>query len=233
MPVAFPTVALIGKYKTPEVAEPVMRLARFLETRGVKVLLDRLTAAHIQNCPYDVLLLEELGREADLAIVIGGDGTMLNIARTFAPYDVALVGINQGRLGFLTDISLDTMFETITAILDGQFVTEERMLFESEVWSGNNGGQERVFEVLAFNDVVVAKGFKGGLVDIEVRIDGQFIYNQRSGRPDRCDAYRIDGLCAVLGRAHRASVAVSDVAGAGIPAHLVQSADRDQRGQRG
>jgi NAD+ kinase len=180
MSVAFPTVALIGKYKTPEVAEPVMRLARFLETRGVRVLLDRLTAAHIQNCPYDVLLLEDLGREADLAIVIGGDGTMLNIARTFAPYDVALVGINQGRLGFLTDISLDTMFETITAILDGQFVTEERMLFESEVWSGNNGGQERVFEVLAFNDVVVAKGFKGGLVDIEVRIDGQFIYNQRS-----------------------------------------------------
>ncbi|MFZ9152058.1 MAG: NAD(+)/NADH kinase, partial [Burkholderiales bacterium] len=173
MPVAFPTIALIGKYKTPEVAEPVMRLARFLETRGVKVLLDRLTAAHIQNCPYVVLLLEDLGREADLAIVIGGDGTMLNIARTFAPYDVELVGINQGRLGFLTDISLDTMFETITAILDGQFVTEERMLFESEVWSGNNGGQERVFEVLAFNDVVVAKGFKGGLVDIEVRIDGQ------------------------------------------------------------
>ena len=61
MPVAFPTVALIGKYKTPEVAEPVMRLARFLETRGVKVLLDRLTAAHIQNCPYEVLLLEDLG----------------------------------------------------------------------------------------------------------------------------------------------------------------------------
>jgi hypothetical protein len=72
MSVAFPTVALIGKYKTPEVAEPVMRLARFLETRGVKVLLDRLTAAHIQNCPYEVLLLEDLGREADLAIVIGG-----------------------------------------------------------------------------------------------------------------------------------------------------------------
>ncbi len=180
MSAAFPTVALIGKYKSPEIAGPVMKLARFLEQRGVKVLIDRLTAANIENCPYSVLVLEELGREADLAIVLGGDGTMLNIARTFAPYDVALVGVNQGRLGFLTDISLDTMFETITAILDGQFVTEERMLLESEVWSGSNGGQERVFDVLAFNDVVVSKGFKGGLVEIEVRIDGDFIYNQRS-----------------------------------------------------
>lgn len=145
------------------------------------MLLDRLTAAHIQNCPYEVLLLEDLGREADLAIVIGGDGTMLNIARTFAPCDVALVGVNQGRLGFLTDISLDTMFETMTSILDGQYVTEERMLLQSEVWSGGNGSpQECVFDVLAFNDVVVAKGFRGGLVEIEVQIDGQFIYNQRS-----------------------------------------------------
>ncbi len=185
MPVAFPTVALIGKYKTPEIAGPVMKLARFLEERGVKVLLDRLTAAHIKDCPYGVLLLEELGREADLAIVIGGDGTMLNIARTFAPYDVALVGVNQGRLGFLTDISLETMFETMTSILEGHFVTEERMLLQSEVWSGSNGNggstaQECVFDVLAFNDVVVAKGFRGGMVEIEVQIDGQFIYNQRS-----------------------------------------------------
>jgi NAD+ kinase len=177
---AFATVALIGKYKTPEIAAPVMKLAGFLEKRGVRVLLDRLTAAHIADCPYDVLLLEELGREADLAIVLGGDGTMLNIARTFAPYEVALVGVNQGRLGFLTDISVDTMFETISAILDGHFVTEERMLLQSEVWSGGNGAQEKVFDVLAFNDVVVSKGFKGGLVEIEVRIDGQFIYNQRS-----------------------------------------------------
>lgn len=180
MPAAFSTVALIGKYKTPEIAVPVLKLAGFLRQRGVRVLLDRLTAAHIPDCQYDVLLLEELGREADLAIVLGGDGTMLNIARTFAPYDVALVGVNQGRLGFLTDISLDTMFETISAILDGQYVTEERMLLQSEVWSGGNGAQEKVFDVLAFNDAVVAKGFKGGLVDIEVRIDGQFIYDQRS-----------------------------------------------------
>jgi NAD+ kinase len=176
MKTSFKTVALIGKYKSPEIAEPLLKLAKYLEQRQVKVLIDRLTASHIGDSKYPVLLLEELGRKADLAIVIGGDGTMLNIARTLAPYDVPLVGINQGRLGFLTDISVDTMFETIGAILDGQSVTEDRMLLQSEIFSGN----ERVFEVLAFNDVVVSKGIKGSMVEFEVRIDGEFIYTQRS-----------------------------------------------------
>ena len=173
---SFKTAALIGKYKSPEIAGPLLQLARFLDQRGVKVLLDRLTASHIGDCPYPVLRLEELGEQADLAIVIGGDGTMLNIARTFAPYDVALVGINQGRLGFLTDISVDTMFDTIGAILDGDFITEDRMLLAAEIFSGD----ERVAEVLAFNDVVLSKGVKGSMIEFEVRIDGQFIYNQRS-----------------------------------------------------
>jgi len=176
MKTSFKTVALIGKYKSPEIAEPLLKLARFLEERHVKVLLDRLTASHIGGCPYPVLRLEDLGQQADLAIVIGGDGTMLNIARTFAPYNVALVGINQGRLGFLTDISIDTMFETIGAILDGKFVAEDRMLLASEIFSGS----ERVFEVLAFNDVVISKGVKGSMMEFELRIDGQFIYSQRS-----------------------------------------------------
>ncbi|MGQ0752433.1 MAG: NAD kinase [Betaproteobacteria bacterium] len=173
---AFKTAALIGKYKSPEIASPLLRLADFLQKRGVKVLLDRLTASHIGDCPYPVLRLEELGRQSDLAIVIGGDGTMLNIARTFAPYDVALVGVNQGRLGFLTDISVDTMIETIGAVLDNKFVTEDRMLLSAEVYSG----EECVFDVLAFNDVVLSKGVKGSMVEFEVSIDGQFIYSQRS-----------------------------------------------------
>jgi Predicted sugar kinase len=173
---AFKTVALIGKYKSPEIATPLLRLARFLEQRGVRVLLDRLTATHVGDCPYSVLLLEELGDQADLAIVLGGDGTMLNIARTFAPYDVALVGVNQGRLGFLTDISLDTMIETIGSILDGEYVSEQRMLLHSQVWSGT----EQVFDVLAFNDAVVSKGIKGSMIEFEVYIDGEPIYTQRS-----------------------------------------------------
>ena len=150
----FKTVGLIGKYNSPEIAAPLLKLGGYLEGRGVKVLIDRLTASHIGENRYQVLTLEDIGREADLAIVLGGDGTMLNIARTLAPFDVALVGINQGRLGFLTDISLNTMIETIGTILGGDYVTEERMLVAAEVYDG----KERVFDVLAFNEAVVSNG---------------------------------------------------------------------------
>ena len=172
----FRTIALIGKYKSPEIAEPLLKLGRYLEQRKLRILLDPLTATHIGACPYPVLPLEELGAQADLAIVIGGDGTMLNIARTLAPHQVALVGVNQGRLGFLTDISLDTMYDTIGAILDGKFVAEARMLLKGEIF--RNG--QRLFDVLAFNDVVVSKGLRGSMMEFEVHIDGQFIYRQRS-----------------------------------------------------
>jgi NAD+ kinase len=173
---SFKTIGLIGKYKSPEIAGPLLKLADFLTQRGVKVLIDRLTASHIGDNKYPVLVLEEIGRQADLAVVLGGDGTMLNIARTFAPCDVALVGVNQGRLGFLTDISIDTMFETIGTILEGNYVTEERMLLEAEVSSGESS----VFKVLAFNDVVISKGIKGSMIELEVRIDGQFLYTVRA-----------------------------------------------------
>ena len=82
---SFKTVALIGKYKSPEIAEPLLTLARFLERRKVKVLIDPLTAEQVGRTRYPVRKLEVLGKQADLAVVIGGDGTMLNIARTLAP----------------------------------------------------------------------------------------------------------------------------------------------------
>jgi NAD+ kinase len=173
---AFKTIALIGKYKSPEIAEPLLELARFLQGRGVRVLLDPLTAAHVVRNNLEVLPLEESGKLADLAIVIGGDGTMLNIARTLAPFDVALVGVNQGRLGFLTDISIDTMLETIGEMLDGKFVTEARMLLACRVVRG----EDAVMDVLAFNDASISKGADGGLIELEVRIDGQFVYILRA-----------------------------------------------------
>jgi NAD+ kinase len=101
---------------------------------------------------------------------------MLNIARTFAPFNVALVGINQGRLGFLTDLSLEGMFETIGAILDGKFVEESRMLLQAEVLRG----KDKLLDVVAFNDISVNKGAEGSLIELEVRVDGKFVYNLRS-----------------------------------------------------
>ncbi|HWA12845.1 MAG TPA: NAD kinase [Burkholderiales bacterium] len=176
MPNAFQTVALIGKYKSPEIAPPLLRLAGFLRKRGITVLLDPLTAAHVGTGDHPAVDLQEVGRSAELAIVIGGDGTMLNIARTLAPFDVALVGINQGRLGFLTDLAMNGMLDSIGAILDGEYATESRMLLQAEVVSGGR----QVLDVIAFNDVSVNKGAEGSLIEIEVRIDGRFVYNLRS-----------------------------------------------------
>ncbi|MBI2314247.1 MAG: NAD kinase [Betaproteobacteria bacterium] len=173
---AFQIVALIGKYKSPEIAGPVLELWQFLESRGFRVLLDRLTAAQVPDKSGAALTLDEIGRQADLAIVLGGDGTMLNIARTLAPHNVPLVGVNQGRLGFLTDVSLNTMQQTLGAILDGQYVAEQRMLLEGQVTSRGNP----VFSSLAFNDVVVHRGVKGSMIEFEVRIDDQYVYTQRS-----------------------------------------------------
>jgi NAD+ kinase len=174
--VAFKTVALIGKYKSPEITEPLLALAEFLTGRRIRVIVDELTASHARVLNYTTLALKEIGEQADLAIVLGGDGTMLNIARTLAPFDVPLVGVNQGRLGFLTDISVGTMLETITSVLGGGCVTEHRMLLSAEVYRG----KERVLDVLAFNDAVVSKGVQGSMIEFDVHVDGQFVYDQRS-----------------------------------------------------
>jgi len=172
----FETIALVGKYQSPEVAGPLLELARFLERRKRKVVIDELTASHINAGKYRVLALDELGEVADLAIAIGGDGTMLNIARAIGPHNVPLVGVNQGRLGFLTDISTATMIRTIGAMLEGKYVTEDRMLLHGRVCRG----KERLFEALAFNEVVVSKGTIGGMIELEFCIEGEFIHRQRA-----------------------------------------------------
>lgn len=169
-------VALIGKYKSPEVAAPLLRLAEFLSARGLNVVVDSLTAEHLKDIPYPAMNLADLAALADLAIVIGGDGTMLNIARTFSPHHVPLIGVNQGRLGFLTDLTLENMLESIAAMLDGKFVTERRLLLSVQVLRDD----AEVFSGLAFNEVVVHRSQISSMVEFEVRIDGEYLYNQRA-----------------------------------------------------
>jgi len=173
---SFKTVALVGKYKTPAIAEPLMRLASFLANMGVTVVVDNLTAEHLKDNPYRVLALEKMGGVVDLAIVLGGDGTMLNIARTLAPFNIPLVGVNQGRLGFLTDLSIDSMQQSIESMLKGEFVTEQRMLLAACVL--RNGSE--VFSSQAFNEVVVHRSNVGSMIEFEVRINGEYLYNQRA-----------------------------------------------------
>lgn len=176
MKTSFQTVALIGKYNSAELSEPLLRLAHFLEQRKLEVVLSQQTAERIGSVPYAAVSMAEIGARADLAVVMGGDGTMLNIARELIEYNVPMVGVNQGRLGFLTDVSIDGMLETMDEILEGEYAAEERFLLNAVV---RRQGQP-VYQAYAFNDVVVSKGTSGRLIELEVFIDGQFVYSQRS-----------------------------------------------------
>ena len=126
--VPFSTIALVGRYASAAIAEPLARLAGFLAGRGHRVVLDAETARFTPLPGFPTAPLAELGREANLAIVVGGDGTMLSIARRLARFDVPLIGINQGRLGFLTDIAVAEMESALDAMLAGAFVEESRTL---------------------------------------------------------------------------------------------------------
>ena len=155
---------------------PLLNLAEYLSKKNYKVLLDGFTASQIGSDKYSVLSLEEIGEKADLAVVMGGDGTMLNIARMLVSYDVPLIGINQGRLGFLTDLSADTMFETLDEMLAGQYTTERRMLLYAEVIRN----AESVFGSLAFNDVVLYRGMSSGMIEFEVKVDNEYVNTLRA-----------------------------------------------------
>ena len=171
----FRTVALIGKYQSPDISGPLLALADFLERRGITVLIEEGTALSL-GADGKPASYETIGTGADLAIVLGGDGTMLNAARRLAEYRVPLVGVNQGRLGFMTDIAREDMIAGITALLDGEFSSEQRFLLDIEVLRGGS----RVLHTLALNDVVVNKGDIGRMIELEVKVDGEFIYVLRA-----------------------------------------------------
>ena len=174
------TIALVGKYHSLEIAESLRRLAEYLHVRGISVFVERETSEHIGRIVdlsrWVTCGFNDIGAHADLAIVLGGDGTMLNAARRLARYGVPLVGVNQGRLGFMTDIAREDMLTCMDDLLDGRFMPEKRMLLAAEVW---RDGKE-IASNMALNDAVIDKGAIGRMIEFELFIDGEFIYNLRS-----------------------------------------------------
>jgi NAD+ kinase len=170
------TAGLIGKYRSPDVAESLRALCAFLLQRGIRVLVEQGTAEAVGADGFEVASYETIGQTADVAIVLGGDGTMLHSARSLAKFGVPLAGINQGRLGFMTDIALKDMLPAVQQLLDGRFKAEQRFLLDAEVLRDG----ERVFHTLALNDVVVNKGDIGRMIEMRLEIDGEFIYVLRA-----------------------------------------------------
>jgi len=117
-----------------------------------------------------------IAKQSDLALVVGGDGTMLGFGRQLAPHGIPLIGINQGRLGFITDISLEHMETTLQPMLQGHYEEDQRSMLHAQVWRGT----DCVFDALALNDVVINRGASSGMVELRVSIDGHFVANQRA-----------------------------------------------------
>src|SRR5688572_29156336 len=154
---SFRRIALIGKPRSAESESSLQQLRDFLRKRGCEVLPEGAT-------------------QADLAIVIGGDGTMLTAARELVRHRVPLVGINQGRLGFMTDIGHDDMQAGVGAILDGNYAIEERSLLEAEIQRAG----KPVLRTIALNEAVIGKGSQGRLIEFELSVDGEFVYRLRA-----------------------------------------------------
>lgn len=172
----FKTVALIGRYQDSGLDAPLRRLARHLENAGCIVLVESETATNTNVTEFKTASYAEIGEHADLAVIMGGDGTMLGAGRLLARSHVPLIGINHGRLGFITDIPVHTATDALSQVIRGHYEIEERLMLEGRVMRGD----QVMFSGVALNDVVINRAGRGGMIDLRVELDGNFIYNQRA-----------------------------------------------------
>ena len=172
----FQTVAVVGKLDGVGVSEPLAVLQACLAHRGIRVHMDERTAALAATAPDMVAPVERVFDGADLAIALGGDGTLLGMARKVADANVPLVGINLGTLGFLTDIPADATESMLGAMLDGAYTTESRLLLNGAIMREG----KVVFSTVALNDVVVCRGAMGSMIEFAVEVNGEFVYSLRA-----------------------------------------------------
>ncbi|MES9846566.1 MAG: NAD(+) kinase [Candidatus Sedimenticola sp. PURPLELP] len=185
----FHSIGIIGKHGDLTPHDTLLGVKDFLVERGHRVLLEAATAERIAGNNLEIATLDEIGSECDLAIVIGGDGTLLHTARSLSDFDVPLVGVNLGRLGFLADISPDKMQETLEQVLSGNYDEERRFLLQAEI-----DGEIHT----ALNDVVIHKWNIARMIEFETYINGSFVDAQRSdgmiiSTPTGSTAYALSG----------------------------------------
>jgi len=190
----FSRVGLLGRREHPGVIDIVTDLLSLLEQRGIDVVLeDRLaTLAYLET--HATRSRDEIGAQVDLAIVIGGDGSLLSAARTLVRHDTPVIGINRGRLGFLTDVSPDDLVAQVNAVLDGQYRRDQRFLLDVTVLRGD----EIIGRAEALNDIVVNSGTSAQMIEFELSIDGEFVYRLNAdglivSSPTGSTAYSLSG----------------------------------------
>jgi NAD+ kinase len=187
----FHTAGIIAKqHDDPQVTATLTRLVTHLRGRGVTTFFEQRTAELAADADVG-MTLDELGRRCDLIIVVGGDGTLLHAAREMADFDLPLVGINLGRLGFLVDITPDQIEDRLDQILQGHYNADTRTLLDARLDGGPEVGR-------ALNDVVIHKWNTVRMIEFETYIDGRFVNAQRSdglivSTPTGSTAYALSG----------------------------------------
>jgi NAD+ kinase len=171
MPNEFKRIGLWGRFSEKSVTEPASQLATHLIGRGIKVFAAEGHGRIPGAGEVQFLSAEDVGGAVDLLVAIGGDGNLLRATRCVAGYKVPLIGINRGRLGFLTDIKPNQMLAAIDAMLDGDYLAEERLMLEARIC----GDSEDSAALNALNDVVLQKVASGRILDFETTVDGLYV----------------------------------------------------------
>lgn len=205
----FSTIALIGRYQDSQLADHLRTLARQILGTGRQVLIEAQTALHTGLTEFQIASFEEIGARAQLAIVMGGDGTMLGAARSLAPSGIPVAGINHGRLGFITDIPFQDTNRALEDLLRGNFDIESRILLEGEVLREG----QCLFSATALNDVVLNRAGRGGMIEVRADVDGQFMFTVRAdglivATPTGSTAYALSALGPILHPSIRAMLLV-------------------------
>jgi NAD+ kinase len=199
MKALFSTIGLIGKSHHRETNETISHLIQFLSAQGYEVLVEENSVKDLALSIDQLAPLTDIGQRCDLAIVVGGDGNMLGAARVLARFNIAVVGVNRGNLGFLTDIDPDNIEAPLKAILAGDFITEKRFLLEMKVLRHG----ELKSTNSAMNEVVLHAAKVANMIEFELYIDDLFVYHQRSdglitATPTGSTAYSLSGGGPIL-----------------------------------
>ncbi len=176
MPSRFRHAALVGKYQARGIRGVLEEIAHFLVNKGLEVSLERDTALNTGISDFNAYTPAELGQHCDMAVVVGGDGTMLGIARQLARFSLPMVGINQGRLGFITDIPVGEYAEVLAPIVAGNYEEERRTMLEGTVWRDG----QKIFDGFAMNDVVLSRSATASMIEVKVDIGTEFVANLRA-----------------------------------------------------
>jgi NAD+ kinase len=194
MPATFKKIGLAGRSRQRGFSDVLRQLLELLQERELDVVLEETLGDALPDHAAQLATLDQIGEMTDLVIVVGGDGSMLGAARTLAKFDTPVLGVNRGRLGFLTDIAPDEIALKIPAVLEGNYVRESRFLLGAEVRREGRtvGAQE------ALNDVVVNSGTSAQMIEFELHINDCFVYRQRAdglivSTPTGSTAYSLSG----------------------------------------